>query len=165
MTPMITRRVPAGVGLGSDQFPIAVAQATIPAKYRSRLKDFFSYTADFLPLTANLTQTQPISIQSDSDFVIVAGAAVVTDTANTTFLTFVPELVQLTDQGSGRNLFSSATHFHNVFGTAENPAYWTQPKVLDRGSTFAVQLQNLEAVNRNVRVAFLGFKVFDASDT
>jgi hypothetical protein len=152
------------MGLGADTFAVASAQTSIPPKFQHRLKDMFAYVADFLPLTASLTQTQPISIQSDSDFVIVAGVAVVTDTANAVRITFVPQLVQLQDQGSGRNLFSSQTHFNNVFGTAEEPAYWPQPKVLIRGSTFAVQLQNLEATNRNVRIAFMGFKVFDMDE-
>lgn len=152
------------MGLGADAFAVMNAQNAIPSKFRSRLKDYFAYCVDFTPLAANATSTQPISIQADSDFVVVAGAAVVTDTTNATRLTFVPQLVQLTDQGSGRQLFSIATHFQNVFGTAEQPAYWPQPKVLIRGSTFAAQLQNLTAVAANVRIAFLGFKVFDMDE-
>jgi hypothetical protein len=136
----------------------------IPAKYRNKVKDFFGYAADFLPLTASLTQTQNISIQSDSDFLIVAGVAVVTTTDNLTRLTFVPQLVQLFDSGSGRQFFNQPTHYHNVYGTAEQPAYWTFPKLMTRSATLSVQHQNLEAVSRNVRVIFLGFKIFDIDE-
>jgi hypothetical protein len=151
-------------GLGDASFGVAAAQSTIPRKYQGRYKEQFAYTLDFLPATLSATTFGNISIQADSDFIIVAGVGVVTDTANTTFLSFVPQLYVLTDGGSGRNLTSNAIHFHNIFGTAQEPAFWPQPKVLDRGSTFTVAVQNLEATSRNVRLAFLGFKVYDMAD-
>lgn len=132
----------------------------IPRELWSRLKDFFAYTFSFNPLTASAEQTQNISIQNDSDFLIIFGTCTVTDTLNTTRLTFVPQLVQLRDSGSGRELFDQSTHFHNVYGTAEEPAYWSFPKLLRAGSTFSVRHTNQEATDRNVRGAFHGFKVF-----
>jgi len=139
----------------------AAMEANLPPRMRERARDFFGYTIDFTPLGANATTIQEVNIQSDSDFVIGAAVAVVTDTANTTRLGFVPQLVQLFSAGSGRNLFSGATHFENVFGTAQEPAIWPIPKLLSAGSTFSAQLQNLEATARNCRLTFLGFKVFN----
>jgi hypothetical protein len=150
--------------LGDAAFGIAAAQSAIPAKYQGRYKEQFNYGIDFLPAVLSTTTFGNISIQADSDFIIVAAVGVVTDTTNLTVLSFVPQLVQLTDGGSGRNLFSLPQHYHNVFGTADEPAYWPQPKVLDRGSTFTVAIQNLEATSRNTRLAFLGFKVYDMPD-
>lgn len=138
----------------------AVMEENLPPRLRQRARDFFVYTLDFLPLALSATATQEVQIQSDSDFVIGAAVAVVTDTANTTRLGFVPQLVQLFSSGTGRNLFSNPTHFENVFGTAQEPAIWPIPKVLPAASTFNAQLQNLEATARNVRLAFLGFKIF-----
>lgn len=138
----------------------AVLDQNLPPRMRERARDFFGYTIDFVPLGVNATTIQEVNIQSDSDFIIGAAVATVTDTANTTRLGFVPQLVQLFSAGSGRNLFSGATHFENVFGTAQQPAIWPIPKLLSAGSTFSAQLQNLEATARNVRLTFLGFKVF-----
>lgn len=138
----------------------AVMEKNLPPRMRERARDFFGYTIDFVPLGASATTIQEVNIQSDSDFIVGAAVAVVTDTANTTRLGFVPQLVQLFSAGSGRNLFSNATHFENVFGTAQEPAIWPIPKLLAAGSTFSAQLQNLEATARNVRLCFLGFKVF-----
>lgn len=152
------------MGLGDAAFGVAAAQSTIPRKYQQRYREQFAYTLDFLPATLSTTTFGNISIQADSDFIIIAGVGVVTDVANTTRQTFVPQLYTLTDGGSGRNLTSNPIHYHNIFGTAEEPAYWPQPKVLDRGSTFTVAVQNLEATSRNVRLAFLGFKVYDMAD-
>ena len=132
----------------------------IPRELWSRLKDFFAYTANFIPLTASATQTTNISIQNDSDFLIIYGVGTVTETTEASRLTYVPQLVQFRDSGSGRELFDQSTHYHNVYGTAEEPAYWSFPKLLRAGSTFSVTHQNLEAVDRRVRVAFFGFKVF-----
>ena len=132
----------------------------IPRELWSRLKDFFVYTANFIPLTASSTQTTNVSIQNDSDFLIIYGVGTVTDTTEASRLTYVPQLVQLRDSSSGRELFDQATHYHNIFGTAEEPAYWSFPKLLRAGSTFSVTLQNLEATDRRVRIAFAGFKVF-----
>lgn len=136
----------------------------IPAKLRPYLKDFFAYSANFIPLAANATQTQQIQIQNDSYFIIVAASGVVTDVANTTQITFVPQLVQLKDTGSGREFFDTQVHYHNVYGTAEQPAVWAWPRLLKAGSTFSVQHQDLEGQNRNVRVTFQGFKIFNIPD-
>jgi len=132
----------------------------IPRELWSRLKDFFAYTANFIPLTASATQTTNISIQNDADFLILYGVGTVTDTTEASRLTYVPQLVQFRDSGSGRELFDQATHYHNIYGTAEEPAYWSFPKLLRAGSTFSVTHQNLEATDRRVRTAFFGFKVF-----
>ncbi len=133
----------------------------LPRALWRRAKDFFVYTAEFLPLSASATQTFEIAIQADSDFVIVAGVRVVTTTDNLTVQTFVPELVRILDTGSGRELTDRAVHIENWFGTAQLPAYWPYPKVIRASSTLQTTLQNLEANDRNARLSYLGFKVFD----
>jgi hypothetical protein len=46
-------------------------------------------------------------------------------------------------------------------GTAQLPTYWPMPKIFRANSTISTTVQNLEATDRNVRIAYLGFKVFD----
>lgn len=125
--------------------------------------DYFVYGTDFTPLTASATTRNNITINGDADFFILSAVIVESYTNNTTFLPNVPLLFTLTDQSSGRELSNQPIHADNWFGTAQEPKYWDVPKVLRRNSTFAVQAQNLEAVDRNVRVAFHGFKVFPYS--
>ena len=133
----------------------------LPQALWNNAKDFFIYGTDFLPLAAGATQTNEIAIESDSDFLRVAGVRVVTDTANTTFIADVPQLVTLFDSGSGRRMVNRAVHMDNLFGTAQLPSYWPFPKLMPRASTLSVQVQNLDGANaRNVRVSFLGFKIF-----
>lgn len=122
--------------------------------------DYFVYGIQFLPLTASLTLQGTANINGDSAFCILSGVLVETDTGNTTFLAQRPLLARIVDTGSGRYLSNSQIHVDNWFGTAEEPKYWDVPKIFAPNSTLGLELQNLEATDRNVRVAFHGFKIF-----
>jgi hypothetical protein len=131
-----------------------------PGRARDKAIDTFAYGTDFTPLNASATVQNSINISGDSAFVILAAVLVETDTANTTFLANRPLLFRIQDTGSGRYLSNIAVHADNWFGTAELPKYWDIPKIIAPNSTLVVEAQNLEAVNRNVRVTFHGFKIF-----
>lgn len=132
-----------------------------PNGARGLALDYFAYGTDFVPLAASATTTNPIAINSDSAFFILAATGIETATDNTTFLTQHPLMVQLAEGGSSRNFFNTALHFDEVFGSAEFPMVWPLPKLLLPNSTLNVTLQNLEATARNVRIALHGFKVFN----
>lgn len=131
-----------------------------PPEAKHLALDYFVYGTDYEPLLANATTTRSIQINSDSAFLILSAVMVETDENNTTFMANRPLLVQLSTGGAALNLSNTPIHADNWFGTAEEPKYWDLPKVLLPNTTFNVQLQNLEAVARNVRVAFHGFKLF-----
>ncbi len=132
----------------------------IPRALWHRLKDFFIYGVDFLPLAISATATRDIAIQADSDFLIVAGVRLYSSSADAPITTPSISTVQIVDSGSGRSLFNQAQHTDNVFGTAQLPAYWPMPKLVRMSSTISTTLINLEAVARNYRLAYWGFKVF-----
>lgn len=131
-----------------------------PEAARNNALDFFTYGTDFEPLALSATTTRSIQINSDSAFMILSATLVETATDNTTFLANRPLLCSLTTGGAALSLSNTPIHVDNWFGTAELPKYWDVPKVLLPNTTFNVQLQNLEATARNVRVAFHGFKIF-----
>lgn len=134
----------------------------LPQSLWPRLKDYFAYTATFNPINASATLSVQTNIQKDAAFVIIAAMATVTDSpADTTRVTFWPATVQIRDEGAGANFYDQPTHFHNVYGTAESPAYWPIPKLLQPGATLTTTFSNIEANARIVRVAYLGFKVYD----
>jgi hypothetical protein len=164
--PATIRRLESPAGLTQPGIVAAAPSVfgLLPRSVRGKAKRSFTYGVDFLPLPATSTLQLPITVQNDSDFYIIDAVAVVTDVLNTTRLTFVPQLVQLFDSSSGRTLFNTPAHFHSVFGTVELPGWFSMPTLLVRSSTLTVQLQNLEATARNVRVDFRGFKVFDADE-
>jgi len=150
------------VGSSAAQFLPALNPflGLLPREFWPKTKDFFIYSIEFTPLAASGTSTVSIQIQADSAFLITMATIVVTDTANAVFISNIPELVTLTDAGSGRQLSDKAVHVNNIFGTAQLPAVWPFPKIMAPSSTLSATLQNLEATARNVRLSFWGFKVF-----
>jgi hypothetical protein len=122
--------------------------------------DYFVYATSFLPLTATTTTQNNINIGGDAAFCVLSGVLVETDTGNTTFLAQSPLLVRMSDAGAGRFIANQQVHASNWFGTAQEPKYWDVPKIFAPNSTWAIELQNLEATNRNVHVALHGFKIF-----
>ncbi len=131
-----------------------------PPEARNLALDYFVYGCNFEPLNISATQTVAIQINSDSAFLVLSATLVETATDNTTFLANRPILASLTTGGAALSLSNTAVHVDNWFGTAQEPKYWDVPKILLPNTTFNVQLQNLEATARNVRVAFHGFKLF-----
>ena len=133
----------------------------LPRDLWGATKDFFVYSTDFLPLTASVVgQVSDIQIQADSHFMIMAGVREVRDDTNATIVTNPPELVRILDAGSGRELTNQSLPIDNLFGTAQLPSYWPYPKIIKASSTLSTFLDNLEATDRNVRISYLGFKIF-----
>lgn len=133
----------------------------LPDVLKGHPKDFFTYSAEFLPLAAGATNTQNINIQADSDFLILAGVRVITAADNTTFVANGPFLITITDSGAGRSFMDRAVHIDNLFGTAQLPALWAYPKFIAGASQLAVTAQNLDgATARNIRMTLIGFKIF-----
>lgn len=132
----------------------------LPPLMRDTIKQYFAYTVDFLPLVLSAAATQPFTVDAQNDFICTHLTGIVTDVANTTLLQFVPETVQIVDASTGQAWFSgiNGTHFNNVFGDAQNPGFLALPYYLRANSTANISLVNLEAVARNVRLVFHGFK-------
>jgi hypothetical protein len=132
----------------------------LPDNLRGREKDFFVYSADFVPIAVSATETFQINTQADSDFVVLAGVRTAFDSTQATVVANMPALVTISDAGAGRSFMDRAVHIDNLFGTAQLPLIWPYPKFWSGGSSIAVTLQNLVATARVVRISFLGFKVF-----
>jgi hypothetical protein len=50
--------------------------------------------------------------------------------------------------------------FPNLIGTAQRPAILPMPKLIRANSVIQVTAQNLVAAARQVRISFLGYKIF-----
>lgn len=128
--------------------------------------DPFTFVINFLPLAASNTATDQFITQADSGFAIVKTTFVISSDVNVFVANisdvpkFAPQVVTLSDSGSGRDLSSFPVAINSLFGTAERPFLWSRPKVLDPNSTFSCRIQNLVATAFNIRLAFHGFKIF-----
>lgn len=133
----------------------------LPREVWHKDKDLFFYSANFLPITAGQVQSQNISIQSDSDFLVVAINGTVTDIAAPPVLVAAPALlIELTDVSAGRQFQNQPQHYQNIVGTAQNPGWMPFPKYLRANSTVTITLTSLFNASLNARVTLMGFKIF-----
>lgn len=128
--------------------------------------DFFTFVINFLPLAASNTDTQNFITQADSGFAICKTSFTVASNVNVFVANisdiprYAPQIITLSDSGSGRDLSNSGVSIGSLFGPDEFPFPWPTPKVLDPNSTFTARIQNLVATAFNIRLSFHGYKIF-----
>ena len=128
--------------------------------------DPFTFGINFTPLAASNTATDQFITQGDSGFAIVKTTFVISSDVNVFVANisdtpkFAPQVVMLSDSGSGRDLANTPVPINSLFGNGERPFIWSKPKVLDPNSTLTARIQNLVATAFNVRLSFHGFKIF-----
>lgn len=128
--------------------------------------DFFTFVINFLPLAASNTDTQNFITQADSGFAIVKTSFEVASNVNVFVANisdtprYAPQVITLSDSGSGRDLSNSAVAIGTLFGPNAYPFVWPCPKILDPNSTFTARVQNLVATAFNIRLSFHGYKIF-----
>ena len=170
---MTAPRVPEGSAPQGNAALAAIAMlsrvpswlSSLPKRLWAKPKDGFLYSVTFPNLTAagtaNATQSLPVQIQSDSDFIIQSLLRVATDAATgRTFFDRVPVTVLLTDTGAGRTLSDGPVHIEAYMGDAQNPGWAPFPKRMGAASSLNVQATNIGNVALNLRLYFAGFKVF-----
>jgi len=128
--------------------------------------DPFDFVINFLPLAASDTATQNFITQSDSGFAICKTSFTIASNVNVFVANisdiprYAPQVITLSDSGSGRDLSNSAVSIGSLFGPDEFPYPWSIPKILDPNSTFTARIQNLVATAFNIRLTFHGYKIF-----
>lgn len=128
--------------------------------------DPFTFPINFLPLAASSTSDGQFITQADSGFAIVKTSFTIASDVNvlvaniTDTPKYAPQVITLSDSGSGRDLSSGPVSINTYFGSGERPFIWCKPKVLDPNSTFTARIQNLVATAFNIRLSFHGFKIF-----
>jgi hypothetical protein len=128
--------------------------------------DPFTFVISFLPLAASASSDGQFITQADSGFAIVKTAFTISDSSNvydsdiSDTPKYAPQVITLSDSGSGRDLSNAPVSINNYFGTGQEPFLWCRAKILDPNSTFTAKIQNLVATAFNIRLAFHGFKIF-----
>lgn len=133
---------------------------TLPRELWNKVKEPWEPAVN-VALGASLPGQGSFQVDGNSWFCIMGAIATVRDTTNATVITSTPELVQIEIQSSGEKFFSEPTDFLNVFGTAQEPAWWSFPRICNPASVVQISLTNLEATARNVRMLFKGFRIWN----
>ena len=135
-----------------------------PEEFREKAKQYFVYTLFFNNVAAGGADVQSFTTRSDSWFVVTSmNAAVRTTAAGAPSVADRPFTVQIEEAGGGRNLFSNAADFDTIFGTAQLPGVMGAPFFVKYQSTMQCSLTSLAAVILDVRLSFVGFKVFNSN--
>ena len=132
---------------------------------RKFVQDDFIYGVNVASLAAAASVTQNISIEADSNFLVVkasyfasiAGAAV---TDSTRVIPLVS--VSITDSGSGRNLQNIPIQISSLAGNDGLPMVWAIPREFKASSNISVTFTNTSAATTytNLSLALIGVKQF-----
>lgn len=138
-----------------------------------RRRDLYIYEAQALALAANASVTDTIQIEADSNFVLQKLAYHAPAPSGTSLAANALGLVEaqriipnvaitITDTGSGRQLMPAPIPIPSLFGTGQLPFILPNPRLFMRNSTIQVTFTNLDGTNTyTVRLAFIGFKIYD----
>ena len=129
------------------------------------VEDFFAYTLVFSAMAPGDVDQQSIQIQADSHFKWTK-ATFQADIAADAYLDGTRPIplisLQITDSGSGRQLFFNPLPVETIFGTGQLPFILPIPRIFMARSTIQVVASNFDAaVTYNLRLAFIGTKIFD----
>jgi hypothetical protein len=130
-------------------------------------RDFFVYAVNFLSLTAGSARSTSIQIQADSDFElqklsVFADILAAQQTASTRVLPLVT--IQITDTGTGRQLFNQPVAVPALFGDGQIPFILPTTKVFSRNASVTFDVVNFAAgTDYNLRLNLIGSKIFEYS--
>ena len=127
-------------------------------------RDFYIYESESLGLVAGGNSNDIINIEADSDFLLQkftyeADIAAAAFTFNTKPLPIVT--IQLIDSGSGRQLMQNPIPLTSFMGDGQLPFILPNPRKFLRNSTIQIAYNNFDAaVTYNIRLAFIGYKIY-----
>ena len=132
-------------------------------------RDYYVYSAPIANLPAGGSASFSISFQADADFVWQKAsfqAYATTPVALTANTRIIPAVtVQMTDTGSGRDLFDQPIPIPMIFGTGELPFIIPTPRLFAARSTLKIDFTNLDASTAvYISLAFIGYKAYRAGD-
>jgi hypothetical protein len=133
-------------------------------KYRAGLIEIepFIYSAIFPVATFIVGANLPVQvpIQADADFLIRYG--IISAFTGAGVLTPAPQYYcLLTDTSSGRAFMDNPVPVTSLFGSAQWPFCWPEPKLMFASSNIQVQLVNADISAADVWLSFVGFKIYN----
>lgn len=151
---------PGGVLLGNVAY--------IPPGLEGFYKKAFTYNVTFLNILAGQTVTQSTQINNDSFFVATQQIAAIFDHATgltNTAPAVAPMLCRIYDSSSGSYMTDQPTPISAQFGTGQQAFVWLyRSNLWFPGGQLTVDLTNNMAAAQDVRLAFVGFKVYQTPD-
>jgi len=128
---------------------------------------FFSYQVTIAGLAAAASSTQNIAIDAGSKFLLqkITYMADISAAAQTDSTRVIPLIsVQITDSGSGQNLFNQSVPVPSISGTGELPFVMPNPQLFEANSNITLVFLNYSAsTTYNLYFTLHGQKIFSNS--
>lgn len=127
-------------------------------------RDFFVYGINFLALAAGAAANGSIQIQADADFELqklsmFADVAAAGQTSASRVLPLVT--VQITDTGTGRQVFNTELPIPAVMGDGQIPFILPTTKIFSANASIQFAVTNFDAAQAyNLRILLIGSKLF-----
>lgn len=143
---------------------MATTPARRPAPAPRALRDFFIYATPSIAIAAGASASTTIQVQADASFelqklAMFADIALAAQTESTRVLPLVT--IQLTDQGSGRQVFSVPVSIPSIFGDGRIPFILPTTKLFVANSAIQLDFVNYSAATAyNLRIDLIGTKIF-----
>lgn len=143
---------------------IAPKKNVLPGAPRRALRDFFVYATPSISIAGGASSSTSIQIQADAAFelqklAMFADIAAAVQTESTRVLPLVT--IQITDQGSGRQIFSVPVAIPSLFGDGRIPFILPTTKLFSPNSAIQLDFTNFTAATTyNLRVDLIGTKIF-----
>lgn len=115
-----------------------------------KAKPPYTYTTGLISIAGNQSASVNINIQIDSHFLVEKLIAVRTG----------PALITLKESGIGRQWMNVPTHIDNIFGNSQYPNILPAPRLVQRGSSLNITIQNLMSGTNEITLMFDGLKLF-----
>jgi hypothetical protein len=126
---------------------------------------FFAYAQSFASIAPGATQNQSIQVQADSAFrwtKLTAMANIANAAYDSASIPIPLCNLQITDSGTGRQLFSTPISLQAIAGSGQLPFILPVPYLFMPRSAINLALTNADAaVTYNIQLALLGSKIFD----
>jgi hypothetical protein len=130
-----------------------IRQGKAPWEQEWAAKPPYDYTTGPITIAAGATASPQISIGIDAHFLVQKIVGTRTSGA--------PALVTIRTGGNDRQWMDKAVHFDNIVGNAQFPNVLPAPRLVERGSTISITIQNLSSVNAGTyEIVFSGLKLF-----
>jgi hypothetical protein len=127
---------------------LRVGQAPWAQQWKAKVP--YTYSTGSFVVGANQSASININIQIDSHFLVEKLMAVRSG----------PALVTLKESGIGRQWMNTPVHIDNLFGNSQFPNILPAPRIVARGSSLNITIQDISGSSNTIELLFDGLKLF-----
>lgn len=120
------------------------------------VRDFYVYSADVTFTAVDQRVPETIGVQADADFVLVK---IMSTSDDDPVDAQGGALIQITDNGSGRNLFDFQVPLASVSGNGQRPFILPWVHRFARKGSIQLDLTNTGTATQRIRVVLAGYKI------